>query len=79
VQQRWILGQQVEDKGLLNAPELGADTVSMYEAVECIKPAPLSTQSVVAVVAPALLPMIPVVAIEVPLKDILLKLLGVLI
>jgi hypothetical protein len=56
-----------------------ADTVLMYEAVERIKLAPLGLQSVVAIAAPALLPMIPVFAIEVPLKEILLKLLGVLI
>lgn len=67
--------------GLLDAPELGpvADTVSMYEAVARIKPVPLGTQAVVAVVAPALLPMLPVIALEVPVKDTLLKLLGVLI
>jgi hypothetical protein len=80
VQKRWILGEPVEDKGLLDAPELGpvADTVSMYEAVERIKPVPLGVQSAVAIVVPALLPMIPVFAIEVPLKDMLLKLLGAL-
>jgi hypothetical protein len=70
-----------EDKGLLDAPELGpvVDTLSIYEAVERIRPLPLGTQSVAAIVAPALLPIIPVAAIEVPLKDTLLKLLGVLI
>jgi hypothetical protein len=81
VQRRWIFGEPVEDKGLLDAPELGpvVDTLSIYEAVKGIRPVPLGTQSVVAVVAPALLPIIPVAAIEVPLKDTLLKLLGVLI
>jgi hypothetical protein len=81
VRKRWILGEPVEDKGLLDAPELGpvTDTVSMYEAVERIRPMPLGKQSLVAVVAPALLPMIPVVAIEVPVKDTLIKLLKVLI
>jgi hypothetical protein len=81
VQRRWILGEPVEDKGLLDAPELGpvADTITMYEAVERIKPVPLGKQSMLAIVAPALLPMIPVFAIKVPLKDTLLKLLGALI
>ncbi len=80
VQQRWILGERVEDKGLLDAPELGpvADTISMYEAVKRIKPVPLGKQSLVAIVVPALLPMIPVLAIEVPVKETLLKLLGAL-
>jgi hypothetical protein len=81
VYKRWILGEPVQDNGLLDAPELGpvADTVSMYEAVQSIRPMPLDKQSLVAIVAPAVLPMIPVMAIEVPLKDTLLKLLGVLI
>jgi hypothetical protein len=67
--------------GTPDALELGpvAETVSMYEAVQSIRPMPLGKQSLVAVVAPAVLPMIPVMAIEVPLKDTLLKLLGVLI
>jgi hypothetical protein len=51
----------------------------MYEAVKRIKPVPLGKQSLLAVVIPALLPMIPVFAIKVPVKDALLKLLGVLI
>lgn len=75
------MGEPVEDKGLLDAPELGpvADTITMYEAVERIKFAPLGEQSLVAILAPALLPMIPVLAIKIPMKDVLLKLLGVLI
>ena len=76
VQRRWILCEPVEDKGLLDAPELGP--VAMYEAVVRIKPVPLGKKAVVAVVAPALLPMLPVIALEVPVKDTLLKLLGVL-
>jgi hypothetical protein len=81
VQKRWILGEFVEDKGLLAAPELGpvTDAVSMYETIEHIRPIPFSRQSLVAIVAPALVPMIPVFAIEVPVKDALLKLLAVLL
>jgi hypothetical protein len=81
VQQRWIRGAPVEEQGLLEAPELGpvADTITMYEAIERIKPAPLGKQSLMAVVVPALLPMVPVAALEVPVKDTLLKLLGVLL
>src|SRR5215510_9466914 len=80
VQKRWILGEPVEDKGLLEAPELGpvADTITMYEAVKRIKPVPLGKQSLLAIIVPALLPMILVFAIKVPVKETLLKLLGVL-
>lgn len=51
----------------------------MYEAIERIKPVPLGKQAVVAVVVLTLLPMLPVIALQVPVKDTLLKLLSVLI
>jgi hypothetical protein len=81
VQKRWILDEPARDNGLLEAPELHllADTIKRYEAVDRIKLAPLGMQSLVAVLAPALLPMIPVFAIKVPVKDTLLRMLGVLI
>jgi hypothetical protein len=71
----------VQDNGLLEAPELRllVDTIKRYEAVKRTKLAPLGKQSLVAVLAPALLPMMPVFAIKVPVKDTLLRLLGVLI
>jgi hypothetical protein len=80
VQRRWIRGEQVDDKGLLGAPEIGpvADVITMYEAVGRTRPAPVGMQSVLAVVAPVLLPMIPVLAIEVPIKEMLLTLLKTL-
>jgi hypothetical protein len=53
--------------------------IELLRAVEWIRMAPLGKQSVVAIAAPALLPMIPVVAIEAPVKETLLKLLGALI
>ena len=81
VQKRWILGEPMQDNGLLEARELRllADTIKRYEAVKRVKLAPLGNQSLVAVLAPVLLPMIPVFAIKVPVKDTLLRLLGLLI
>jgi hypothetical protein len=81
VQKRWILGEPVQDNGLLAAPDLRllANTIKRYDAVKRTKLAPLGKRSLVAVLAPALLPMIPVFAIKVPVKDTLLRLLGVLI
>jgi hypothetical protein len=81
VRERWIGGKPVDNEALLDAPELGpvADTVSLYEAIGRMKPLPLGRQALIAVVVPAVLPMVPVIAIEVPVKDALLKLLAVLI
>ena len=74
-------GEPVQDNELLEALELRllADTIKRYEAIKGIKLAPLGRQSLVAILAPALLPMIAVFVIKVPVKDMLLRLLGVLI
>jgi hypothetical protein len=66
---------------LLQAAELGPviDTVSMYEVITQIRPAPISKPSLLAVVLPAILPMLPVLAIQIPLKDVLFKLLKMLL
>jgi hypothetical protein len=81
VQKRWILREPMQDDGLFEALELRllADTIKRYEAVKRIKLAPLGKQSLVAVLAPALLPTTLVLAIKLPVKDTLLRLLGVLI
>lgn len=71
----------MQDDGRLEAQELRllSDTIKRYDAAKRTKLAPLGKQSLVAVLAPALLPMIPVFAIKVPVKDTLLRMLGVLI
>ncbi|HEY6639417.1 MAG TPA: hypothetical protein VIY67_01660 [Nitrospiraceae bacterium] len=81
VRRRWISNEQIPDAPLLQAAELGPviDTVSMYEVVEQIQPAPIGKQALLAVLLPALIPMLPVVAIQIPLKEILIGLLKTLI
>ena len=81
VRRRWISKEQIPDASLLEAAELGPviDTVSMYEVVEQIRPAPIGRQALMAVLLPALIPMLPVMAIQIPLKDILIGLLKTLI
>jgi hypothetical protein len=81
VRRRWIAHEQVPEAPLLQAAELGPviDTVSMYEVVEQIRPAPIGKQSLLAVLLPALIPMLPVVAIQIPLKEVLVGLLKTLI
>jgi len=66
---------------LLQAAELGPviDTVSMYEVVAGIRPTPIGKRALLAVVLPAILPMIPVFAIQIPVKEMLLKLLKALL
>jgi hypothetical protein len=81
VRERWINGKEVvEDEPLLQAPEIGpvADTLSLYDAVRRMRPVPVGKTSFLSVLVPAVIPMIVVVALRVPIKDLLLTLLKAL-
>lgn len=73
VRQRWIDGEAIDGDALLSAPELGpvADTAALYEAVRSMRTFPLSRHAVAALIVPVAIPMIAVVALQVPLKEIL--------
>jgi hypothetical protein len=78
VERRWLRREVVADEeGLLSAPELGpvADTVSLYQAVASMRAAPIGRRSLLPVAIASVVPMIPVFAIQIPLKQILTKLL----
>ncbi len=73
VHQRWIEGRTVTDDAVLSAPELGpvADTNALYAAITAMRTVPLGKASVAPLILAALLPMLAVLAIEVPVKEIL--------
>ena len=73
VRSKWILGDAKLDDPLLSAPEIGpvADTVSLYEAVQRMRPIPLGKAAVLAIALPVLIPFIAVLAIQIPLKELL--------
>jgi len=77
---RWVEGKTVEDDAILDAPEIGpaADVATLYELATRMRPLPLSLQPLLAVVIPAVIPLVPVATLEIPLKDILSKVLGML-
>ncbi len=81
VQQRWILGESLDDSSLLEAQEIGpvADTVSLYDAVSKMRFAPIGKTAILSVAVPAAIPMLALFAIEVPIKEMLLKILGSLV
>jgi hypothetical protein len=76
---RWLSGRR-DDEGLLGAGEIGtsADAFALYESVDRLRPFPLGLRTLVPLAAAALLPFLPVVAIEVPIRDLLLKLVSAL-
>jgi hypothetical protein len=76
VHQRWIEGRQVAPEPILEAPEIGpvADAAAMYEAVVKMRRLPIGKVSLIGILLPLVLPLLVVAALQVPLKDLLLKL-----
>ena len=81
VRERWIDGKQIEDAPILDAPELGpiADTAVPYELIAKMRPFPLTMGSVIPLVGAAVVPMIVLVALELPLKTVLQSILKILV
>lgn len=77
---RWVEGKTVEDDAILDAPEIGpaADVATLYELATRMRTLPIGLQPWLAVVVPAVLPLLPVATMEIPLKEILSKVLGML-
>jgi hypothetical protein len=76
VHQRWIDGRQATNEPILEAPEIGpvADAAAMYDAVVKMRRVPIGKASVIGILLPLALPLLVVAALQVPLKDLLLKL-----
>jgi len=74
--QRWILKQAPDDPSILDVPELGplADGISLYNAVNRMRPVVVSKATIVPVALAAVLPLVPVLALEMPLGEVLKKL-----
>ena len=54
-------------------------TATAYDAVARTRPAPIGMLALVAGLVPALLPMLPAAAVPVPIKDVVMNLVGVLL
>jgi hypothetical protein len=81
VRRRWIEREPVGDEALLSAPEIGpvADTLALYESARKMRVLPIGRRSLLAILLPAAIPLVLVLAIEVPVKDLLLGLLKTLV
>jgi hypothetical protein len=82
VHARWVERRPAKEESaaLLAAPELGpvADTQAIYEAVKRMQSVPISRKSLTAILVPAIVPIVVVVALKVPAKTILLSILKAL-
>jgi hypothetical protein len=81
VRKRWIQRKPIDDDALLGAQEIGpvADTISLYEAVRKMRAAPIGRSSLLMIALAAAVPMLPVLAIEIPIRQLLLKLVTTLV
>jgi len=81
VHRRWIEHEPVADPSLLEAAELGpiADTAAIYEAVSAMRPFPIGRRALISILVPLVVPMLVVVCLQIPLKEVLLKLLKALV
>ena len=77
---RWIEGREVEDDAVLSAPEIGpaADVATLYGLAIGMRAIPIGLRSLIGVLLPALAPVLVVATLEVPLTDILFKVIGML-
>jgi len=81
VRRRWILGERVDEAPILSAPEIGpvVDTLALYEAARRMRVVPLGRRVVLAILLPTAIPLLGVLAIEIPIKALLLGLLKTIV
>ena len=81
VRRRWILGEKPADDALLQAPEIGpvADTLAVYEAVRRMKPVPFGRSTLLGIAVPTLIPILVLLSTQVPIKEVLKKIVGALL
>lgn len=77
VQQRWIEGTEPADRSLLEAPELGpsCDINSLYDSIRAMRIFPFAKKSVATIAIPAAIPVLLVFAMEIPIADLLQRIL----
>ncbi|HEU4428761.1 MAG TPA: hypothetical protein VFT98_08405 [Myxococcota bacterium] len=80
-EQRWLGTRTPNDENLLGAPDVSAvaDAYAVYDAVEKLRPLPVPLRALVPVALAAALPFVPVFAIEIPLQDLLKRILSALV
>ena len=81
VRQRWILGETPAGDAVLQAPEIGpvADTLAMYEAVRKMRPVPFGKTTLLGIAVPTLIPIVVLLSTQVPIKEVLKKIVGALL
>lgn len=81
VHKKWILGEKIGERDILDSPELGpsADIETIYTAVKNMRVVPIGKSCIVPILVPIALPMIIVAATQIPLLTILTTLFKALV
>jgi hypothetical protein len=76
VRRKWILGETKSDDPLLSAPEIGpvADTLALFDAVQRTRIVPIGRIALLAVALPVAIPFLGVLAMRIPLGELLVQL-----
>lgn len=77
VENIWIRGEEVKDRSLLEAPELGpsCDIGSIYDSVRSMRALPITKASLMPLALPLALPLLAVSTMEVPIGELIGKVL----
>jgi hypothetical protein len=80
VHRRWILGEEVGQQDLLDAPEIGpiTDAADIYEAVRRMRIVPISLRSLLGLLLPMIVPLLALYALQAPLRELGMYLLKML-
>jgi hypothetical protein len=81
VRRRWIDGTTQDDSPHLEPAGVGpiADAAAVYDAVKAMKSAPIGKSSLASIIVPIAVPMVVIATLQVPLKDIVVKLFKALV
>lgn len=81
VAQKWLRGEAISDRSLLEAPELGpsCDIHSLYDSVREMRTLPVDKTSLLPLLIPLALPLLAACAIEIPLAEFVGKVLKTLL
>jgi len=81
VHRRWILREPVDNAPILDAPEIGpvADASTLFDSVKRMRIVPIGKTAIAKILIPLAIPMAVVAALQVPVGELLMKVVKALV